>query len=81
MNTGNSNAARPSGRGERRPSRQATGQIAGAQNAKKSYERYIELAQAAALAGDRVEAENYYQHAEHYFRCAAANGRSTPAGV
>jgi hypothetical protein len=72
---------RPSGRRDNRASGQRTGQITGAHNAKKSYERYIELAQAAALAGNRVEAENYFQHAEHYFRCSAANGRSTPAGV
>jgi hypothetical protein len=26
------------------------------------------LARAAMLAGDRVEAENWQQHAEHYFR-------------
>jgi hypothetical protein len=37
-------------------------------NAKRSHERYMALAQAATLAGDRVEAENFYQHAEHYFR-------------
>lgn len=37
-------------------------------NAKSNYERYITLARAAALTGDRVETENYYQHAEHYFR-------------
>jgi len=37
-------------------------------NAKSTYERYLALAHAAALTGDSVEAENYYQHAEHYFR-------------
>ncbi len=37
-------------------------------NAKRSDERYMALARAASLAGDRVEAENFYQHAEHYFR-------------
>jgi hypothetical protein len=37
-------------------------------NAERSYERYMALARAAALADDRVEAENFYQHAEHYFR-------------
>jgi hypothetical protein len=26
------------------------------------------MARAAAQAGDVVEAENFYQHAEHYFR-------------
>lgn len=37
-------------------------------NAKARYEQYVALARAAALTGDVVEAENYYQHAEHYFR-------------
>lgn len=37
-------------------------------NAKRNYERYIELAKDAARTGDRVEMENCYQHAEHYFR-------------
>jgi Domain of unknown function (DUF4167) len=37
-------------------------------NAKASYEKYVALARAAALTGDAVETENYYQHAEHYFR-------------
>jgi hypothetical protein len=38
------------------------------QNAQRNYERYLELARAEALAGNPVGAENYYQHAEHYFR-------------
>jgi hypothetical protein len=33
----------------------------------------MELARAEASAGNTVGAENYYQHAEHYFR--AMNGR------
>jgi hypothetical protein len=37
-------------------------------NARARYEKYVELARAAALTGDVVETENYYQHAEHYFR-------------
>jgi hypothetical protein len=28
----------------------------------------VTLGRAAALSGDAVETENYYQHAEHYFR-------------
>ena len=40
----------------------------GPQNAQRSYERYLALAQAQVQAGDIVAAENYYQHAEHYFR-------------
>jgi hypothetical protein len=38
------------------------------ENARRQYERYVELAQTAASSGDAVEAQNYYQHAEHFFR-------------
>ena len=37
-------------------------------NAHQVYEKYIQLARDANLAGDRVTAENMSQHAEHYFR-------------
>ena len=37
-------------------------------NAYQVFERYVALAREAASAGDRVAAENLYQHAEHYFR-------------
>jgi hypothetical protein len=37
-------------------------------NLRRSYERYLSLAQAAMSAGDAVEIENHYQHAEHYLR-------------
>lgn len=36
------------------------------------YERYMQLARDAYSAGDRVMAENYMQHAEHYFRILKA---------
>ena len=39
---------------------------------KASFERYTALAQAAVAAGDPVESENCYQHAEHYFRLLKA---------
>lgn len=32
------------------------------------YDKYLALARDASSAGDRVAAENYFQHAEHYFR-------------
>ena len=38
------------------------------QSARRNYERYLELARAEAVVGNPVGAENYYQHAEHYFR-------------
>lgn len=37
-------------------------------NAWQVHEKYQTLARDAATAGDRVMAENYLQHAEHYFR-------------
>jgi Domain of unknown function (DUF4167) len=45
----------------------------GAQSAQRSYERYLALAQEEARAGNMIGAENYYQHAEHYFRMISAN--------
>lgn len=37
-------------------------------NAHQVYEKYLQLARDANAAGDRIMAENMYQHAEHYFR-------------
>jgi hypothetical protein len=34
-------------------------------------EKYVQLARDAQASGDPVGAENYYQHAEHYFRLIA----------
>ena len=48
----------------------------GSGNAQRNYERYLALAQAQAQSGDIVGAENYYQHAEHYFR-SMSSGRET----
>ena len=38
------------------------------------YEKYLQLARDANSAGDRVMAENYLQHAEHYYRILMAQG-------
>jgi len=35
-------------------------------------EKYIQLARDSQSSGDPVSAENYYQHAEHYYRLIAA---------
>jgi hypothetical protein len=45
-----------------------------AQNAQRNYERYLAMGRAEALAGDRIVAENYFQHAEHYFRSLRERG-------
>ncbi|HUI34381.1 MAG TPA: DUF4167 domain-containing protein [Stellaceae bacterium] len=43
-------------------------------NAYQVYERYLGLAREAQSAGDRIAAENFFQHAEHYFRVMNAQG-------
>jgi len=48
-------------------------------NAQTVYERYMQLARDASSAGDRVLAENYLQHAEHYFRVLRALQPQRPA--
>ena len=42
-------------------------------NASHIAEKYSQLARDAQSSGDRVMAENYLQHAEHYFRIIAAS--------
>ena len=55
-------------RHRRSPSDPVRAKPEGGQSARRSYERYLLLAGAAAQAGDVVGAENYYQHAEHFYR-------------
>ena len=43
-------------------------------NAYQVFERYVAMAREAAASGDRIAAENLYQHAEHYFRVMNAAG-------
>ena len=40
-------------------------------------EKYVQLARDARSSGDPVAAENYYQHAEHYFRAMSADREAT----
>ena len=47
-------------------------------NANHIAEKYSVLARDALTSGDTVMAENYFQHAEHYFRIIAANQQSNP---
>jgi Domain of unknown function (DUF4167) len=44
-------------------------------NAYQVFERYIALAREAQTSGDRIAAENLYQHAEHYYRILNADGQ------
>jgi Domain of unknown function (DUF4167) len=44
-------------------------------------ERYLALAREATANGDRIAAENFYQHAEHYFRVDNARRESNQQGT
>lgn len=48
-------------------------------NAWQVHEKYQALARDAQSSGDRVAAENYLQHAEHYFRIIEAINEATAA--
>ena len=41
-------------------------------------EKYVQLARDAQSSGDRVASENYFQHAEHYYRMVAAAQAQMP---
>jgi Domain of unknown function (DUF4167) len=80
MAHGNNNAKNKNRRTQR-PSanRPVSGSANGRQqpaNAKQRYERYVALAKAAEQAGDPVQSEYYYQHAEHYLRTMKEHGRA-----
>jgi len=42
-------------------------------NPSQIYDKYLQLARDASTSGDRVRAENLFQHAEHYYRIVQAN--------
>ena len=46
----------------------------GPHNARQQYERYLARAREAQVAGDVVEMENCYEHAEHYLRVMRGTG-------
>jgi len=71
MTNAMSRKSQPNRRNE--PSRPPRPQAGNTQNAQRNYERYLALARAETLAGDRIAAENYFQHAEHYFRSMGEN--------
>ena len=79
LNSHRSKSARPfADRSKQWTSNVARPESRGHQNAQRSYERYLALAQAQAQAGDIVGAENYYQHAEHYFRSMSSGRELAP---
>jgi hypothetical protein len=46
-----------------------------AASARTNYQRYVALAREAGLKGDDVAAENFFQHAEHFYRVMRATER------
>ncbi len=46
--------------------------------AQQVLEKYLALARDAASIGDRIASENYFQHAEHYYRIINADHGSRP---
>ena len=50
-------------------------------NASQVHEKYQALARDAVSSGDRVAAENYLQHAEHYYRMLHANAAAQGEGM
>lgn len=79
MRQGQNNSKRSRGRGGRKPQHSTNRaydsngpdvKIRG--NAAHICEKYQQLARDAISAGDRIAAENYYQHAEHYYRLLLA---------
>ncbi|MDP7643028.1 MAG: DUF4167 domain-containing protein, partial [Alphaproteobacteria bacterium] len=73
------NGRRPSGgRNANFESSGPQGKIRG--TAYQVIEKYQALGRDALTFGDRVAAENYFQHAEHYYRVMAANGGAEQRG-
>jgi len=70
-------AASFAARSKRWTSNAARHEPKGPQNAQRNYERYLALARAEAQTGNTVGAENYYQHAEHYFRSMSSDPEPT----
>ena len=50
-------------------------------SAHQIFERYLTLAREATASGDRIAAENFYQHAEHYFRINHARREGDQQGT
>ena len=47
-------------------------------NAQHVADKYVQLARDASVSGDRILAESYLQHAEHYYRIVAAAQAQMP---
>jgi hypothetical protein len=78
MNTRYSRPPRPYvDHSKRRSSNFSRPKLQSPYDVQRSYERYLALAQAEAQSGNSIGAENYYQHAEHYFRSMTSDRETT----
>jgi hypothetical protein len=73
------------GRKPHQPSRNQTFDSSGPDvkvrgSASQVLEKYLAMARDATAAGDRIAAENYFQHAEHYYRILSANAQNGQFG-
>ena len=77
------NAKRSQGRGYGRAGGNSRNQRSGGNgtvvrgSARQIMEKYLALAREASTSGDRIVAEGFFQHAEHYFRVMTADGRNS----
>jgi hypothetical protein len=74
---GNANRRHSSVRGQNFESKGPESKVRG--NAQQLVEKYLQLSRDANNSGDRVTAENFSQHAEHYYRMHAANNAAPDA--
>jgi len=82
----NSRRSRGRGNGKRQNNRNSNfdsggpeGRIRG--SASQVHEKYLALARDALSADDRVASENYFQHAEHFYRILHANSENQKEGA
>ena len=67
-----SNSKRKGSNGQSRHHSNNSSKAASPASAREKQKKFLALAKDAISAGHRVEAESYYQYAEHYYRLAAA---------
>ncbi|MEQ8194112.1 MAG: DUF4167 domain-containing protein [Rhodospirillales bacterium] len=77
----NQRRPRSRGNGKRHPGRNQSFESSGPDGkirgtAQQVYDKYQALGRDALSAGDRIAAEGFFQHAEHYFRMLNIEGRA-----
>ncbi len=78
--TSRSGNDRTGGNPQTRTNRNNGQAVRGGGNVRQVMEKYLALARDATTAGDRITAEGYFQHADHYYRVMTASGRDLGKG-